>query len=645
MASAAIISLAILKVNWDEQRRDYLQTFVPIIAECIRLSGSEVVATSELRDALLRRFGLSLPHNVVERLLRRLKRAGYLIVDEARMYRPEREKLGQLGFHEVQQRVLADHQALIESLMAFQSQRYAVGWTAEEAEAAPQSYLDTYQLGLISATTRGQPVPRVRESRKGSRFIVGAFVQHLQDSGAADLAYLETVAQGNMLAQAVFVLDPERPERGFRNTKVFLDTTFLLNALGYNGPAQEAPCLELLELLYRAGADLRCFKHTLGEMRGVLYFSAVTMARGEMGTQYSSSTEYFLQTGHTASDVELYAVRLDKDLARLRVTVVDKPAYGPPERYRHVIDEVALAQLLDREVRYPREGPLARDVDSISAVMRLREGERSALCEESRALFVTTNTSLAEACQRFFYDEDAPYAVPPCVTDRDLTTILWVKMPLGASGLPRKRMIADCYAAMQPEPRLWHRYVDEIERLEKTGTFDHEDVLLLRHSLEARHALMELTTGEEDALARGAVPEILERARAKIRGGLESRVESAVRDKSAAEAETAALRKRDQDRRSRVARCSTRYAGAVARTVSWLLVAGLAAGTFATWPGGSRGGRGVFLGYALPGLQLLLCVAYLANLVWGTTVRAVTRGIEVRLAAWLEKRLLALAGE
>lgn len=52
MPSQTIVSLTILKVNWDKRRQDYLENFIPIIAECIRLSRHDVISVSELKGQL-----------------------------------------------------------------------------------------------------------------------------------------------------------------------------------------------------------------------------------------------------------------------------------------------------------------------------------------------------------------------------------------------------------------------------------------------------------------------------------------------------------------------------------------------------------------------------------------------------------------
>ena len=56
-----IASLAILKVNYDEMHKDYVENFVPFFAECIRLSENDIVSTPDLQDDLRNRFGLVIP--------------------------------------------------------------------------------------------------------------------------------------------------------------------------------------------------------------------------------------------------------------------------------------------------------------------------------------------------------------------------------------------------------------------------------------------------------------------------------------------------------------------------------------------------------------------------------------------------------
>ena len=642
MTSAAVVSLAILMVNWDQRKQDYLQTFVPMLAECLRLSPNEVVSLPSLRDDLRSRFGLAMPHSVLERLLGRVKRAGYVTRDEGPVYRPNRSALAGLDFRRVQQQVMVMHEAVVEELVKFQSKRYEAVWDRTEAEAALHSYLESEQVSFLAATTAERAVPLPREAGLGARYIVAMFVQHLHDVDPGKFDYLVTIAKGNMLAQAVFLPDPTQTSRRFRNTTVYLDTTLLLNALGYNGEARKAPCVELLELLYRAGAELRCFTHTLNETRGVLYAVAEDIADAGPSDRFNTATEYFIQTGHTASEVLLYAATLEKDLHGLRVTMVDTPSYGPDDRYKYVIDETKLGEVLAEEIRYRRDGPRMRDVDSISAIMRLREGKVAHLYEDSRALFVTTNAALARACISHFRDEDVPDAIPPCVSDRDLTTLLWLKMPSWATDLPRKRLIADCYAAMQPEPHLWHRYLQEIERLKERRLLTVEDVILVRHSIEAKQALMERTLGEESAFVQGTVTEILEATRRHIQEELQGELGVASQQRDEQKGRADRLEEKDAKRRGAIRNRAASFAAGVTNVVAWLLFAILLLCALGSIVVASSAPRQSLGSYAVTAAIVVGAGVYAYGLTWGGTVKGWLRGFEVGISNWLERRLTSL---
>jgi hypothetical protein len=69
---------------------------------------------------------------------------------------------------------------------------------------------------------------------------------------------------------------------------------------------------------------------------------------------------------------------------------------------------------------------------------------------------------------------------------------------------------------MQP-PEGRKRYLAEIARLEESGEVNVEDYLVLRHSLAAKAALMDLTLGDEETFSEGTVKEVLQVALENVR--------------------------------------------------------------------------------------------------------------------------------
>ncbi|GAH51694.1 unnamed protein product, partial [marine sediment metagenome] len=89
--------------------------------------------------------------------------------------------------------------------------------------------------------------------------------------------------------------------------------------------------------------------------------------------------------------------------------------------------------------------------------------------EECQAIFVTSNLELTYSARDypdFNFREGTASLV---VTDYELTNLVWLKDPSLSPNLPRRRLIADSYASVQPSDTLWAKYLRTIEHLEENG--------------------------------------------------------------------------------------------------------------------------------------------------------------------------------
>jgi hypothetical protein len=527
MATQTAISLAILQVNWDERKKDYLDNFVPIIAECVRLQTNEVVSTAVLKTDIEARFGLSIPASAVNTILRRLRKENYIYTKDGVYYR-NNEALSSLGFRDVQQSVIRMHDSLIADMLAYCKKEFNLDWTPEEASNNLLACLKENDLQIISAFTSGTLIPDTVLSTKADKYYCALYIKHLQETMSGSLDYLRKLVEGHMLANAIFLPDPMRAAQKFHNTKVFFDTSFLIFALGYAGEPRSAPCTELLQLLYETGAELCCFQHTITEITRVLESCSKRITHGDQ-TDAFGTIEYFIEKHYSDSDIQILINKLKTSLESIRVRIHEKPPYEP----QYVIDEDALGNALEKEINYRSPQARIRDIDSISAIMRLRHMTDYNFIEDCRALFITTNKAVARVSRSFFHAHAQDSSIPPCITDYSLTNLLWLKKPLKMPDLPMKRIIADCYAALQPDEKLVRAYLTKIDNMKQQREITEEEVFMLRYSLEARQALMELTSGDEDVLTNVTVQELLqitkEKLLAKERAEIESRAQQKVK--------------------------------------------------------------------------------------------------------------------
>lgn len=666
MAQPVIPSLAILKVNFDEGK-DYIDNFVPFIAECLKSAPQPEVSVAELQESIADGFGLSIPQGALNTILTRAVRRGYVERSQGILRRNDLA-LADLDLPEIRADVLRQYEALIDKLISFCRERFQIEWTSDQADSALLSYLEVGASAVLSAALGAGVVPSPDEDVADSNFLINAFVAHVLERDPEGFAFLETIVKGSMLSQALLYPDIGSIERRFENVSVYFDTAFILQALGYEGEGRQAPRIELLDLLYQENAKLMVFEHTVDEIRGVLK-GAVRALRNPRGVEgWFGVFRHFASVGYTPSDVELIIKKLEGSLAALRI--IPKPS--PPHTEELTIDELKLEAVLEESIKYPRSEARERDVASIASVHRLRAGEIYWHIESCRAIFVTTNSAMVRAVRQFFCDEYNEYtdaAVSICTVDYYLTTLVWLKKPISAPDLPRKRIIADCYAAMNPPSHLWDRYLREIERLQKKGDISEEDYYLLRFSSGATNALMDNTLGGNQPFTEGTVAEVLESAKAEARADVEAALvdekvarleaEKAAQDslkKVQTDANATILKERkarlDAERRLRVERetqlkfvriLGTRVGRWAARGVGTIGLILLAIATF----------LGLFLpdlpgGWWMPLVAAIFTffgIAVLANMVAGTTLLAALRRLEVVVSSETErmlKRLLRL---
>ncbi len=637
MSSATLTSLAILKVNWDRLGKDYVENFVPFVAEALRSGTEDVVSLSKLQESLKAGFGLDLPLNPLRHVLQRAAKHGYVRRESGVFYRNV-ARCSQINFAQIRESVLSTHDYVVSRVRGFARTEYSLDWSDDDAASAIQSFLAEHSLKVLYASAEGSPI-LLRGSPKEAPYIVGALLTRAKNVEPALLDHFTVLVKGYLLANAIYLPDPGRVAQRFRDTKVYFDTSFLVFAAGFAGPERQAPCMELLELLREYGATLCCLKATFDEVRGILDACATRIRSGRLRDAYGPTIEYFIEVGKTASDVELMSARLAHKLRALGVSVEDKPPYE--EEFQ--IAESSFEAAIEREIGYRNPRARVHDVDCISAVARLRRDRHSYDVETCRAVFVTTNSALAKVTRAFFQKEAPDGAAALCVTDYALGNLLWLKNPTKAPELPQRRLMADAFAAVQPPEDLWKAYLAEIAKLQERNQISADEYYVLRHSLTAKRILMDLTAGDATAFSEGTVSQILEVAKEHLRADLEERLGQEQRKREAAENTAQHLEEREVGRRDRVRTRAENFGRVLARTVAVVLFLVLVAGAFLSFPWALPAFAEAGARYLVGVLLAAFFVYTVANVIWGTTVSSISVRLERRLSVSVEKWLLWLS--
>jgi hypothetical protein len=511
-------ALAIIKVNWDE-RRDYIANFVPLVAAAVREAAADEVSLPDVQDRILIAFGLKIPQGALKTILGRMARDG-LITRSHGIYRRVDSMLEQFDLAPAREDAKRQHEALVTKLVEFAHDRFGRSWSREDADAALLGVLEGQAEHILRVVVDGDALLELPRLSQHGEVVVNRFILELVTNDPTGLEYLETVVKGTMLANVLYL--PEAFASGTTalcNTEIYFDTPFLLRALGFSTAELQEPCVELFSLLTSQGAPLRVFEHTVREVEAVLDSAAATYRQGGRGEFPGDVVEFFVSERMSASDVEMQIAGLGARLAEFGIDTVPTPAYTEPLN----VDEAELEKVLKERIRYRNPDARVKDIRSLTAIHRLRDGELFPRFDACPAIFVTTNTPLVLASRDFFRDaQQGGQGTPLCILDSTLTAIVWLADPQSADDLPRKQLVANSYAALNPSDTLWRKYIGEIQRLREQETISEDQVGLLIFSSQARAELVDRTMGDGDAYVEGTVMQILEFAEARARAETEA---------------------------------------------------------------------------------------------------------------------------
>lgn len=635
MPEYALTSVAILKVNWD-LGKSYLSNFVPFVAECLRRAPQPEVSTFTLQQCLQEEFGFEIPHGALTAILKRAARDGYA-KRRGGIYIRNDSRLEKLDFSRKKDEALRNYEGLVTKLIRFCREKHNIEWERRRAERALEAYLHQHAGLTLSWVFGDSPAEGVIETDARTEFLVSKFLLEIFQGDPEGFAFVETVVKGALLANVVYFPDLSRLTEHFHHVDVYLDTGFILYALGLAGNSKQVVCQELLDLLYGLNVNLRVFEHTVHEIEGVLHAKEIALRTGASDTHTYDIDVYFQETGVSASDVEMIIAQLPSSLTSMRIEVNAKP----PGEISLTIDENALASVLRKKVGFAREETLLKDIDSLTAIYRLRRGRPHPRVEACRALFVTTNTKLARVSADFFRAEFDIASIPLCLTDDQMTTIAWLKRPSGAPDCPRKKLIADCYAALNPPDALWRRYLGEIDKLHEQGDISDEDFHILRFTSVAKATLMERTFGDVDVFVRATVQEVLEAAKADIRA--ETERELAAETTKRIEVENrlklleAEMTMKEQAEAFHFKSLGARGGRWIARIVFVLFTGFIALVTYLSTPSAVTPLSANWLKLFMPSLLVLGWLWSVWSQLFGTHVRSVSRRVEVSSARLVER--------
>lgn len=517
VTDSTLVSLAMLSVNRDDLKQDYVHYFVPFAHRALDGLGQHPITEQLLRDKLLERFGLKLPASACNLILQRLA-LGKILTRENDIYRLTAIYApGDFDTRQIKAQQCINN--LLSSLVEYSAPRLKEPLSHETATVTLGAFLHRFSIDFLRFATQNTALPDVQSVNDVHMVLVGSFITDAFEKNKSLFEDLVLVVKGHMLANALLCPDIDVGSNSFRGVSFFFDTPLILCALDLQEPARCDSVRELLALLKRLHGAIGVFSHTVDEVSNVL--SGAIDSYDMPGTR-SRIVIAAKRSGRRKSDLLRIHSQLADKMALLGLLPVPTPKYSATFQ----IDESVLEQALEEDVSYYNPDSVTRDVNSVRSIYVYRRGRAPHRLEDCGSVFVTSNAAFARAAWSHGAEHESSRNVSPVITDFALANLAWLKSPLDSPNVPRLELLASCYAAMAPKEELWRKYIHEVDRLKDSGEITPSDHAVLRTHLAAHETLVYLTSGADEAFEGATVFEILDRIKAGLVAEKNSEIKS-----------------------------------------------------------------------------------------------------------------------
>lgn len=524
-----LFSLAIIRTNWDIYRKDYIENFVPLYATLIKKKEYPEILIDNIdiiKDDFKNEYGLFIPSNPTITILNRLTKKKLLRKESGNFF-PVKENLEKINISARSREIVREFEHVIEYLKNFIKEKHDLEFSKEELENALIGYLKKHDLDLLFAAERNSLLPNIHPDKK-LQYLINEFIGNAFRAEPQLFKFIVNLTIGHALSSTILFNDFKQYSGKFKGLNLFLDTPFVFNLIGINGIHKKSLAQELVTILLKEGVKLYVLEITNSEVLSNLEEALNLLEKGKNDPSKGPITfRACLENGFNISDVEQFILDLPDIYDQNGINKNEIPSYYEFEEFQ--IDENKLYDTIidaysfkekqecksEEETNVDKEekinNTILRDVKVLSGIYRYRLGNTPKTLKDCKYLFITTNSSLAYASRMFEKKENGnKYSLPTCLTDVFLGTLIWLHSPTQIETLSEKKIIADCFAALEPDEKLIAKYLDDVDKLKAKGQINEEKYILLRTHRAAINILENKTFGDIKEYTPDITEEVLQ---------------------------------------------------------------------------------------------------------------------------------------
>lgn len=314
--------------------------------------------------------------------------------------------------------------------------------------------------------------------------------------------FIAGLCAGNLVKDALFYAG-EKACR-YDGLCVFLDSPMIFALLGIDTKAREDSYKLLVEEMLTIGCKVSIFDHNLQEVLSILEGAASwAKSKNYDMSKASNAAKYFHDSDMTYVEIDEFIDSVETTLNSFGISVT-LGIYDKLEN-RFQEDENRIYEMIETRYRANNltfnnteyEQKIKVDVRSIVMVYRRRAGNISTKIQTAHYILITTNNTIANVSKEYEIEQNNNNGhIPACISADFFGTIIWLQKPAKMLDYQKKRLLADCYCALQPTRKMLDQFSKSLEKALNEDAIDETKFYFLRAHPVVRDSIMNVTKGD-----------------------------------------------------------------------------------------------------------------------------------------------------
>lgn len=453
-----IANNAVFCATMDNKSRDFLQAF-----DCLFLTLAAKEKYTEVdKDLIIKDFfemyGLEINGMFVSEFIGRLTNQKFLIRQtntNKKLF--DREKIDSLNLLESLQHINDETALFVKKFVNFIEEK-GILFLEEKAQDIVVSSIEENVCGISTVANECD----VHNSPQ-DRYLFSKFLEHIQEHDKSQFVTYQKITLGRIFASVIADnrITEENSNFAFKNLKIYLDTSFVFNALDMDVYGTSKEYLDMIEALKANGARLYVFKHVYNEIWDLVENSIKWIDNPEFDETIASRTAvYFVKTRKTKVEANSILYSLERQINNLGIQIQETNIDYNSCEFDAVHEEEIYQKIIQtyKNSSSPfdstKEEAYRNDARSLYAVYRLREKRSVRKFKDAEHVFITNNYSLClianEYQQKIFQGAGIPFAI----NSKLLNVLLWFSSKKYSNESNSMFLIPAAYHSFQPSMQL-----------------------------------------------------------------------------------------------------------------------------------------------------------------------------------------------